>query len=259
MRLTAGKKPMSAIRSASSTIAISTLRRSQHRRPIRSSSRPGQATRMSTPFSSRLMSRSMFVPPKTVMMERSLAAANGSSSSLIWVANSRVGDRITTAGCHGVPIELSSIAGIPNAKVLPEPVGALPQMSRPSIAARIVAVWIGKAVSMPALMSAETICSDTPSSANVVAGVSVVIPARPCSIRLTGYEFEEQTGMDRRPRRLYSSVLVRDEPKGGLPGFARLLEILGGAKSSSCIEIDLAQADLVRGDFDTFIVADELE
>ena len=59
--------------------------------------------------------------------------------------------------------------------------------------------------------------------------------------------------------RLYSSVSVRDEPKGELPGFARLLEILGGAKSSSCIEIDLAQADLVRGDFDTFVVADELE
>ena len=46
-------------------------------------SRPGQATRRSTPFSSWRMSRSILVPPKTVKMVRSLALASGSSSSLI--------------------------------------------------------------------------------------------------------------------------------------------------------------------------------
>ena len=63
---------MSAMRSASSTTTTLTERSSQQRRAIRSSSRPGQATRMSTPFSSRRMSRSMFVPPNAVMIDQTV-------------------------------------------------------------------------------------------------------------------------------------------------------------------------------------------
>ena len=48
-RLTSWTKPMSSIRSASSSTKISTPVRSTYPWPIRSFSRPGQATRMSTP------------------------------------------------------------------------------------------------------------------------------------------------------------------------------------------------------------------
>jgi hypothetical protein len=51
--------------------------------------------------------------------------------------------------------------GMPKASVLPEPVGALPQMSLPASAAGMVADWMGSGLVMPnfskrALMSAET-------------------------------------------------------------------------------------------------------
>src|ERR1019366_10016651 len=64
-------------------------------------------------------------------------------------------------GRRGRDCVMLATMGMPKASVLPEPVGALPQMSRPASAAGMVAVWIGSGLVMPnfcsrALMSAET-------------------------------------------------------------------------------------------------------
>ena len=65
-RRTPGRKPRSAMWSASSSTVTSTSSRVQAPWPIRSSSRPGQATRMSTPRRSALTWGPWPTPPKTV-------------------------------------------------------------------------------------------------------------------------------------------------------------------------------------------------
>ena len=62
-RCTAGRKPMSAMRSASSTTTISTSSRSTSRRSMRSVRRPGQATSTSTPRRSALNCAPKPAPP----------------------------------------------------------------------------------------------------------------------------------------------------------------------------------------------------
>ena len=54
---------------------------------------------------------------------------------------------------------------MPNANVLPEPVGALPHTSRPSRASGMVAAWIGVGVVMARVARARAIASGTPRSA----------------------------------------------------------------------------------------------
>src|SRR4051812_50149643 len=56
---------------------------------------------------------------------------------------------------------------MPNASVLPDPVGARPDTSRPASAAGIVPDWTGNASVMPRAASEAVIWSGTPSSANV--------------------------------------------------------------------------------------------
>ena len=58
--------------------------------------------------------------------------------------------------------------GRPNPSVLPDPVLALPQTSRPASASAMVMAWIGKAVSMPSLASASQRSGLTPRETNVV-------------------------------------------------------------------------------------------
>ena len=57
---------------------------------------------------------------------------------------------------------------MPKARVLPEPVGARPQMSRPSSASVMVAAWMAKGSMMPRASSARVMESGTPSWAKVV-------------------------------------------------------------------------------------------
>src|SRR2546423_8697936 len=54
------------------------------------------------------------------------------------------------------------MAAVPKASVLPEPVLALPQMSRPARAAGITSVWIGKGSMMPCSERAVQRSGDTP-------------------------------------------------------------------------------------------------
>ncbi len=61
--------------------------------------------------------------------------------------------------------------GTPNASVLPEPVRARPQTSRPCIATGMAAVWIMNGWAKPIAARPTSMRSGTPSSANPV-GVS---------------------------------------------------------------------------------------
>ena len=81
----------------------------------------------------------MLTPPYTDEILLPPSFAIGRSSVQICSANSLVGARIKEVGFFECAFVLRVIIGIPNAKVFPEPVGALPQTSRPEIASGIVA------------------------------------------------------------------------------------------------------------------------
>ena len=76
-RRTAGRKPRSAMWSASSSTVTSTAPRSQWPCWMRSSSRPGQATTMSTPRRSPCTCGCWPTPPKTVRVVSPAVAASG--------------------------------------------------------------------------------------------------------------------------------------------------------------------------------------
>ena len=59
-------------------------------------------------------------------------------TSCTCVASSRVGTRTSARGRRGRDCTVLTTSGMPKASVLPDPVGALPQMSRPASAGGIV-------------------------------------------------------------------------------------------------------------------------
>ncbi len=97
-RRTDGRKPRSAMWSASSRTVTSTEPREQWPWPIRSSSRPGQARTMSAPRRRPWTCGFWPTPPKTVWVVRPAAWASGLSASWIWPTSSRVGARISARG-----------------------------------------------------------------------------------------------------------------------------------------------------------------
>ena len=97
-RRTAGRKPRSAMWSASSRTVTSIEPRSQWPCSIRSSRRPGQATTMSTPLRRPVTCGFWPTPPKTVWVVRPAVAASGWRASSIWPTSSRVGARISARG-----------------------------------------------------------------------------------------------------------------------------------------------------------------
>ena len=70
-------------------------------------------------------------------------------SSTIWVASSRVGASTSAAG-RGSLARIRSTIGIPNASVLPDPVGDFAITSRPAIASPITDRWIANGRVIPA-------------------------------------------------------------------------------------------------------------
>ena len=68
-----------------------------------------------------------------------------------WAASSRVGTSTSARGRLDVARSTRSTIGMPKARVLPEPVGARPQTSRPARPSAMVSSWIGKGASMPRL------------------------------------------------------------------------------------------------------------
>ena len=100
-RRTAGRKPRSAMWSASSSTVISTASSETWPWPMRSSSRPGQATTTSTPRRSAETCGPWPTPPKTVREVRPRRCASGVIASSIWATSSRVGARISARGRRG--------------------------------------------------------------------------------------------------------------------------------------------------------------
>ena len=99
--VTAGMKPRSAMWSASSSTTTSTRVRSAAPWSIRSISRPGVATRMSTPRSKRVELRPYGMPPATSVRLSPWMRASGASTSATCRASSRVGhqDQARGAAC----------------------------------------------------------------------------------------------------------------------------------------------------------------
>ncbi len=168
---TSGRKPMSAIWSASSRTATSTESREHSPRRMRSRRRPGVATSMSTPARSASIWRENAVPPHTTFISMPTASPKVWSESATWIASSRVGVRMIALGCFGLvrpPAARRARAGRPKARVLPEPVWARPRTSRPASASGMVAAWMGKGTAMPFSASAAVIFSGSPRSSNAV-------------------------------------------------------------------------------------------
>ena len=88
-------KPMSRMRSASSSTSTSTPSSCTASWPCRSSSRPGVATRMSTPRCSWRICGLMFTPPNTTRLDRRRLALYSTMFDWIWAASSRVGVTIS--------------------------------------------------------------------------------------------------------------------------------------------------------------------
>ena len=131
--------PISAMRSASSKTAISTFSKEIEPCSIKSINLPGHATTMSTPFSSALLCLEYEVPPYTASTLRCISFASGVKTLQICSANSLVGVTINELGLPGSEGLHLAIRGKPKAKVLPDPVGALQQISLPSRVSGIAA------------------------------------------------------------------------------------------------------------------------
>ena len=132
IRVTSWIKPMSSIRSASSSTTVCTLFRLTVRRFMWSLSRPGVATTICGLRFSASICLPMGCPPyRHTRRTPSWQTAMSRISSVICMASSRVGARIT-ACTSSLSRSMRSIMGMPNAMVLPVPVGALAMTSFPA-------------------------------------------------------------------------------------------------------------------------------
>ena len=128
-------KPMSSIRSASSSTKISMWERSMRPCPTRSFRRPGQAMRISTPFLRAATCGAWPTPPKITVLRWFRYLPYSSKLSPICSASSRVGVRIRARTAPfflaGAAVRRSSM-GSAKAAVLPVPVWAQPIKSLPA-------------------------------------------------------------------------------------------------------------------------------
>ncbi len=133
MRSRSGMKPMSSMRSASSTTSICTPVISSLPRSKWSSRRPGVAIRTSTPRSSFSSWSEKETPPIKSAQESFWPLAYFSKDAETWSASSRVGSMTRARGMRALerPAFSRSIIGRVKAAVLPVPVWAMPSTSRP--------------------------------------------------------------------------------------------------------------------------------
>src|ERR1700733_7071940 len=108
-----------------------------------------------------------------VVTLRSMARARGLSTSVTWVASSRVGTRTRPRGraLRVDPPASRLTRGREKPRVLPEPVCAPPRMSRPASASGSVAAWTGNGAVIPWSSRTSTSGAGTPSPAKVVPAV----------------------------------------------------------------------------------------
>ncbi len=195
---------MSAIWSASSRTVMATSERLTSPRPIRSSSRPGVATRTSVPRRTALACLLIDMPPTTVVIRRLTAVAYGVSASVTCWASSRVGTRTSASGYRATarfPAVRAS-SGRPKARVLPEPVRPRPSTSRPAIESGSVAPWIGKGSVTPWRPRAERIPLGSSSSAKVAAGGREGVAWTTVNSAASGTAVRACLGAPERPRGL---------------------------------------------------------
>ena len=141
MRFTSWMKPMSSMRSASSSTSQRVSERLISPSRTRSVSRPGVATRMSTPGAILRTWLERDTPPSTRAVATCSPLARMRIVSSICTASSRVGARISARAVRGVRLVPSWMIlvriGRLKAAVLPEPVCATASTSRPARCAGI--------------------------------------------------------------------------------------------------------------------------
>ena len=144
-RRMSGRKPMSSIRSASSSTSTSRPDSAAYGCLKWSSSRPGVAMMTSTPLRKACSCGPIPTPPKTAAPDSGVCTASSRRCSSICAASSRVGvstsARVTP---RGLSISRCRI-GRRNAAVLPLPVIAQASRSLPSRAGGIACSWMGVA------------------------------------------------------------------------------------------------------------------
>ena len=149
----AGRKPMSAMRSASSMTTISTS--SSSTSPLFDEvdrdgrgRRRGCRRRCGAPCGCGVVADAAVDGDDPAARGRGRAAR--APGDLGGELAGRREDEAARAGAAR-PGVTRSTSGMPKASVLPEPVGARPQMSRPARASGMVAAWMGKGSVMPRL------------------------------------------------------------------------------------------------------------
>ena len=173
MRLTAGRKPISSIWSASSKTKNFV---SSNRNPFwstRSSSLPGVATKISTPLDRSHICFLIGAPPIAWVKFNGNLFPKLTNASWICSANSRVGERIIAlAERPFIAIGFINncwINGNANAAVLPVPVWASPTKSLLFKTAGIAWDWIGVGNVYPRKPNALTISASRPNFENALA------------------------------------------------------------------------------------------
>ena len=148
MRSMSGMKPMSSIRSASSTTISSTPFSIILPRSNRSSRRPGVAISTSTPLFSAATWSPIDTPPISRTQLSLVPLAYFSKLIATWSASSRVGASTSARGirARARPLDRRSMRGRVKAAVLPVPVWAMPSTSRPARATGMAWAWMGVAV-----------------------------------------------------------------------------------------------------------------
>ena len=161
-------KPMSSMRSASSSTSHLVWSSRTFLSVIRSVRRPGVAITTSTPPASLVTWAWRETPPSTSTVETRIEPASSRITSSICTASSRVGARISACVLRGSrrPSSLARPAriGSTNAAVLPEPVWAMPRMSRPASCGGMAFTWIGVGTLKPAFSRPLTRPAERPSS-----------------------------------------------------------------------------------------------
>ena len=147
IRFICGRKPMSSMRSASSSTRTSTASSLAWPASMWSSRRPGQATRMSTPRRRLSICGCMPAPPKMVVTFMRRWRPYSLRLSATCTASSRVGTSTRARGLRGplgwVSFDRRCSIGRPKAAVLPVPVWAAPSTSWPARTSGIACAWIG--------------------------------------------------------------------------------------------------------------------
>ncbi len=174
--------------SASSITVTSTASSETWPWPMRSSSRPGQATTTSTPPRRAVTWGFWPTPPNTVREVSPRRRARGVMTSSICVASSRVGARMSARGRRGrrgVALPASRArTGSTNAIVFPDPVRPRPRTSRPERESGRVLAWMGVGVVICCEARASTSGVGTPSMRKVWVDMrSFVVPGSSRPVR----------------------------------------------------------------------------